>query len=72
MRDKVKAKPPKLNVSPASAIERVSFLTFRDLQQSIRDDVAFLREHPLVLEDTRIRGMIYNVDDHEINEVIHL
>ena len=32
-----------------------------DLQQSVREDVAFLRVSPLLLQDTEVSGLIYDV-----------
>ena len=46
------------------------FLPFPDLEQSVRDDVAFLRESPLIPKHVAISGAIYNVDDGKIHEVV--
>ena len=39
----------------------VDFLPFSDLAQSVRDDVATLRQSPLLLKDAPISGFIYDV-----------
>ncbi|MBY0563030.1 MAG: carbonic anhydrase [Hyphomonadaceae bacterium] len=39
----------------------VAWLTFKDLAQSVRDDVARIREHPLTPKDIPVHGFIYDV-----------
>ena len=39
----------------------VAWLTFTDLAQSVRDDVARIREHPLTPDDIPVHGFIYDV-----------
>lgn len=39
----------------------IDFLPFSDLAQSVRDDVAALRQSPLLLKDAPISGFIYDV-----------
>lgn len=39
----------------------IDFLPFSDLAQSVRDDVATLRQSPLLLKDAPISGFIYDV-----------
>jgi carbonic anhydrase len=47
----------------------IDFLPFTDLEQSVRDDVRFLRESPLVDGDVSIRGFVYDVKTGRISEV---
>jgi carbonic anhydrase len=47
----------------------IDFLPFRDLEQSVRDDVELLRSSPLIPDDTAIHGFIYDVKTGRINEV---
>ena len=42
-------------------IESIDFLPFPDLEGSVKDDVKFLKEHPLVLDESTITGWIYDV-----------
>jgi carbonic anhydrase len=35
----------------------------------VKDDVGFLREHPLVVADTTISGWVLDVKDGKINKV---
>jgi carbonic anhydrase len=39
----------------------VDFLPFKDLEQSVRDDVEILRSSPLIPQDIPISGAIYDV-----------
>ena len=47
----------------------IDFMPFPDLEQSVRDDVAFLSESPLIADDTEIRGFVYDVATRRLNEV---
>ncbi|WP_376795607.1 beta-class carbonic anhydrase [Thermogemmatispora sp.] len=50
----------------ASAID---FLPFKDLEQSVRDDVALLRSSPFLLKETEITGFIYDVHSGRLSPV---
>jgi carbonic anhydrase len=50
----------------ASAID---FLPFSDLEESVREDVAFLLSSPLIPADVVIRGFVYDVKTGTLNEV---
>lgn len=39
----------------------ISFLTIGDLQQSVRDDIATLKRHPLIDQSIPITGYVYDV-----------
>ena len=41
--------------------DNIDFLPFKDLEQSVRDDVAFLRNSPLIPQSIDISGFIYDV-----------
>jgi carbonic anhydrase len=47
----------------------VDFLAFTDLDQSVRDDVAFIRESPLIASDIAVHGMVYDVRTGELRMV---
>ncbi|KAF8321732.1 carbonic anhydrase [Clavulina sp. PMI_390] len=73
LRAAVKSKPPKPSLSSTSvsaAVDSIAFLPFSDLEQSVKDDVLFLKEHPLVLEETAISGWVFDVKDGKINKVV--
>jgi carbonic anhydrase len=49
--------------------EFIEWLTIRDQEQSVRDDVQRIREHPLVPERIAIYGYIYDVKSGRLLEV---
>ncbi|KAG9051064.1 hypothetical protein FS837_012571 [Tulasnella sp. UAMH 9824] len=53
------------------AVDQISFLPFPDLEQSIKEDVAYLKASPLVLEETKskITGWIYDVYSGKVTQV---
>jgi len=48
------------------------FLTFSDLEQSVRDDVALLAASPLIANNIPISGAIYDVKTGRVHEVVRL
>ena len=48
---------------------QTDFLPFRDLAQSVRDDVARLRASPLIPREVPITGYVYDVKTGRIEEV---
>ncbi len=48
--------------------DHIAFLPFKDLQQSVVDDIAVLKKSPLVL-DVPITGYIYEVETGKIVQV---
>ncbi len=47
----------------------MSFFPVTDLEQGVRDDVAMIRNSPLLLQGTPVRGLIYDVRDGRLREV---
>jgi carbonic anhydrase len=47
----------------------IDFLPFPDLDQSVRDDIQFLKDSPLIPEDVSIRGFVYDVKTGRVREV---
>lgn len=47
----------------------VDFLPFPDLDQSVRDDVAKIRQTPLFPPDILVRGFVYDVQSGRLREV---
>lgn len=47
----------------------IDFLPFTDLEESIREDVAFLLSSPLIPGDVVIRGFLYDVRTGRLSEV---
>ena len=48
----------------------IDFLPFSDLEQSVRDDVATIRQSPLIPQDIPIAGAIYDVRSGKLQEVV--
>ena len=49
--------------------EFVSWLTIRDLAQSVREDVHRIQTHPLVAKDIPVYGYIYDVKTGRLQKV---
>jgi carbonic anhydrase len=47
----------------------IDFLPFPDLDQSVRDDIRFLKDSPLIPDDVSIRGFVYEVETGKVREV---
>jgi carbonic anhydrase len=47
----------------------IDFLPFTDVEESVREDVAFLHASPLIPEDVVIRGFVYDVRTGRLSEV---
>lgn len=47
-----------------------SFLPFDDLENSVRDDLAVLRDSPLLMPNTPLRGFIYDVHTGKLDEIV--
>lgn len=45
------------------------FLPFTDVEESVREDVALLRQSPLIPDDVEISGAVYDVDTGRMTEV---
>ncbi|ODV82166.1 putative carbonic anhydrase [Suhomyces tanzawaensis NRRL Y-17324] len=50
------------------SVDHVAFLPFKDLEESVREDVEFFRKSPLVL-DVPVTGYIYDVKTGRIDKV---
>jgi len=47
----------------------IDFLPFSNVEQSVVDDVTFLRESPLLPDDIPVRGFVYDVRSGRLTEV---
>jgi carbonic anhydrase len=47
----------------------LDFLAFADLEASVREDVALLRDSPLIPDSVTIRGFVYDVRSGRVSEV---
>jgi len=56
----VKARP-EVGIEHHAQIDTLAFLEFTNIEDSVREDVAFLKNHPLILKETVITGFVYDV-----------
>ncbi|KAJ7462805.1 hypothetical protein B0H11DRAFT_97490 [Mycena galericulata] len=54
----------------AEEIDAMQFLEFSDLEESVKDDVKFLQDSPLILKDTKITGWIHHIETGEATRVV--
>ena len=59
----------RLRKSRNADADSVAFLPFRDVDQSIRDDLALYAASPLVRHDIPVRGFVYDVKTGRLREV---
>jgi len=50
-------------------VDQIDFLEFGDLEQSVKEDVKFLKENPLVLPETKITGWVYEVETGKVRQI---
>ena len=48
------------------AVDKIDFLEFQGLEESVKEDVKFLQENPLVLPETKITGCVYEVETGKV------
>src|SRR5262245_49839215 len=51
----------KLEAATGHSATDIDFLPFSDVEQSVRDDVATIRENPFVPSDATVTGWVYDV-----------
>ncbi|KAI0174871.1 carbonic anhydrase [Pestalotiopsis sp. NC0098] len=61
----------KKNLGDAAAkeVEHVDFLPFADLEQAVRDDIAFLKGTETVPKDVVVSGWVYEVETGKVRRV---
>ncbi|EPQ61075.1 carbonic anhydrase [Gloeophyllum trabeum ATCC 11539] len=52
------------------AVNNIDFLEFSDLEGSVKKDVEFLKENPLVLKETKVTGWVYEVETGKIRRIV--
>ena len=77
LREVVRQNPPNVDpnvdagaIAVGTAVDAIAFLSFRNLEQSVKEDVAFLKENPLVLRESVITGWIHDVKDGRIIRIV--
>ncbi len=59
-----------LGASAAEVAGSIDFLPFQDVEQSVRDDLATIRNSPLIPDSYPVRGFVYDVTDGSVSEVV--
>jgi carbonic anhydrase len=59
----------RLRTALGADAEGIDFLPFGDLEASVRQDVAAIRESPLVPRDVAVSGLVYDVRTGRLHEV---
>lgn len=62
----MKARKQKKHPNHAKEIESIDFLTFPALEPSVKADVEYLKQHPLLVNNTKITGWIYEVETGKV------
>jgi len=55
---------------PSAPVDNIDFLEFSDLHTSVKDDVKFLKENPLVLPETTITGWLHHVETGKVEQIV--
>ena len=58
------------NVAVAEAVDNIDFLTFSNLEESVKREVNYLQGHPLVLTGTTVTGWIYDVQTGGVSRIV--
>jgi len=53
-----------------NAVDQIDFLEFSDWEESVKEDIKFLRAHPLLIKDTVITGWVYHVETGKVQQVV--
>jgi carbonic anhydrase len=65
LQDKVKKSNPGDDV--AQMVDGIDFHTFTDVEASVKADLKFLADHPLLVKGSKISGWVYDVDTGKVN-----
>jgi carbonic anhydrase len=50
----------------AAAADAIQFLEFSDLDKSVKEEVEFVKTHPLILKETEVTGWVYHVESGKV------
>jgi carbonic anhydrase len=64
IRQKVNSETPDV----ADIVDKIDFLPFPHLEQSVKDDVKFLTENSLLLPGTTVTGWVYDVKSGKVRQ----
>jgi carbonic anhydrase len=59
-----------LGLSESKEVDDFEVLTFHDLEASTREEVEYLRNHPLSLSTVRVTGWIHDTDTGLLKKIV--
>lgn len=51
----------------AAAADAIQFLEFSDLEKSVKEEVEFVKAHPLIVKETEVTGWVYHVETGKVS-----
>lgn len=51
----------------ARAADSIDFLEFSDWDEAVKEEVKFVKEHPLILKNTVVTGWVYHVETGKVS-----
>ncbi|KAF7294324.1 Carbonic anhydrase [Mycena chlorophos] len=54
----------------AARVDAIEWMEFNDLEKAVKDDVAYLKSEPLILEETLVTGWVYDVKTGKVAQVV--
>jgi hypothetical protein len=67
LREKLKASAEESNSEKVgAAADAIQFLEFSDLDKSVKEEVEFVKTHPLILKETEVTGWVYHVESGKV------
>ena len=71
LREKVKSESPG-NQTVAATVDSIDFLTFPHLEQSVEDDVKYLKDSQLLVEGSTVTGWVYDVHSGKVRFALYI
>jgi len=71
LREKVKSESPG-NPTVAATVDSIDFLTFPHLEQSVEDDVKYLKDSQLLVEGSTVTGWVYDVHSGKVRFALYI
>ncbi|KAJ7682294.1 carbonic anhydrase [Mycena polygramma] len=57
------------NATVAARVDAIDFLEFKNVEESVKEDVAWLKSEPLLLPGTPVTGWIYDVKSGNVSQI---
>jgi len=73
LREKLKASAEEGDAEKVgTAADAIQFLEFSDLDKAVKEEVEFVKAHPLILKETEVTGWVYHVESGKVRRLQHL